>query len=215
MSGGGGGGGGGGGFTGGLYSCVSSTSSTTATPTTITSGIGSSSNADHTFTSSSSIRPYYYKHIITSRKSFNREIKNLLDIAENKTKLLCKVYDSSMNEESAAHAQGISLDSSSLNAAAAMVNNTSTALYASCLPPTEPSHRPTSYVRASSAAAGASKDRQKALLPKDYKKIIDMNYSNLRKKQSNVLNKVKLWDQLLESGSLNIASWGKNFFEFS
>lgn len=66
----------------------------------------------------------------------------------------------------------------------------------------------------SAVLRAASKD-QNALLSKDYRKIIDMNYSNLRKKQSNVLNKVKLWDQMLESGSLNIASWGKNFFEFS
>ncbi len=29
-----------------------------------------------------------------------KEIKNLLDIAENRTRLLCKVYDSSLNEES-------------------------------------------------------------------------------------------------------------------
>lgn len=183
------------GYIGGLYSCVSSTSSATATPTTMTSmtsGLGSSAT-DHTLTPSSSVRPYFYKHMITSRKSFNREIKNLLDIAENKTRVLCKVYDSSMSEETTTNA------ASPPNSAA---NTNQNCLHSDI--------RPSSF---SFLRGGNSKDKQ--LSPKDYKKIIDMNYSNLRKKQSNVLNKVKLWDQLLESGSLNIASWGKNFFEFS
>ena len=162
---------------GGLFSCGGA-SSTSSTPTnTVTSGLGSSDHSGPTLDAlSSSARPYYLKHVITSRKSFNREIKSLLDIAENKTRVLCKVYDSAMSEECSV---------------------------------TAPSPR-SAVLR----PRAASKD-QNALLSKDYRKIIDMNYSNLRKKQSNVLNKVKLWDQMLESGSLNIASWGKNFFEFS
>lgn len=158
----------GGSFGGGLYSCVSSTSSA------VTSGLGSSEHTP-TFT-----RPYFYKHMITSRKSFNHEIKNLLDIAENKTRVLCKVYDSSMSEETSTTS----------------ASNTNSI----CMPSEKP------FSRANDS---------KQIFPKDYRKIIDINYSNLRKKQSNVLNKVKLWDQLLESGSLNIASWGKSFFEFS
>jgi hypothetical protein len=136
--------------------------------------------------------------MITSRKSFNREIKNLLDIAENKTKVLCKVYDSSLSEQQQV--------SSSCNNLAEK-------------PPSSHHHHHHHHPRfdfnklggvGNGGGGGGARDR-----PKDYKKIIDMNYSNLRKKQSNVLNKVKLWDQLLESGSLNINSWGRNFFEFS
>lgn len=33
------------------------------------------------------------------QKNFNKEIKSLLDIAENRTKMLCKVYDSSIPTE--------------------------------------------------------------------------------------------------------------------
>lgn len=206
-------------YMGGLYTCVSSTNSTAPTPTTTTSGIGSSSGGENSTptppsnstssSSSSSCRPYFYKHMVTSRKSFNREIKNLLDIAENKTRVLCKVYDSSMSEEMQATTSSSSHISNSTHA-------TTTTTTPMLINLHQENSRPL-FVRASSATASKS-DRQagiKPIFPKDYKKIIDINYSNLRKKQSNVLNKVKLWDQLLESGSLNIASWGKNFFEFS
>lgn len=46
--------------------------------------------------------------------------------------------------------------------------------------------------------------------PNDYKGIINLNYLNSTKKQSNVISKVKLWNQLFESGQLS-EKWDKEF----
>ena len=103
--------------------------------------------------------------------SFNKEIKNLLEIAENRTKQLCKVYDSSLSENE--------------NSA---INN-----------------------HLEKAAVLRSRQELAKVAPNDYKKIINLNYLNSSKKQSNVITKVKLWDQLLESGKLSNSKWEKEF----
>jgi hypothetical protein len=103
--------------------------------------------------------------------SFSKEIKNLLEIAENRTKQLCKVYDSSLSE----------------NENTAINNNLE------------------------KAAVLRSRQELAKVAPNDYKKIINLNYMNSSKKQSNVITKVKLWDQLLESGKLSNSKWEKEF----
>ena len=107
----------------------------------------------------------------SSQNSFTREIKNLLDIAENRTKQLCKVYDSSLNDQENL-----------------MMNENS-------------------FKRMQSLR---TKQELLKVAPNDYKGIINLNYLNSTKKQSNVISKVKLWNQLLESGELN-EKWDKEF----
>ena len=49
------------------------------------------------------------------------------------------------------------------------------------------------------------------IVPKDYKGIIGQNYLNSKKKRSNVIAKVSLWDELYETGELNADKWSKQF----
>lgn len=107
----------------------------------------------------------------SSQNSFTREIKNLLDIAENRTKQLCKVYDSSLNDQENL-----------------MMNEHS-------------------FKRIQSLR---TKQELIKVAPNDYKGIINLNYLNSTKKQSNVISKVKLWNQLFESGQLS-EKWDKEF----
>lgn len=99
------------------------------------------------------------------QKNLNKEIKTLLDIAENRTKMLCKVYDSSLPNS--------------------QVNTLET--------------------------------RNSPPIKQDlsnYKNIISQNYANSNKKQSNVISKVKLWDELLETGqNMNPDKWDKEFLD--
>lgn len=120
---------------------------------------------------------------VTSQSSLNREIKNLLDIAENRTKLLCKVYDSSLSDQENMNI----LDKSEVVPKRYM---------------TQAKKNRYSYT---------SVINESSMRPNDYKSIINMNYLNSSKKQSNVITKVKLWDQLLESGHLNTDKWDKEF----
>ncbi len=49
------------------------------------------------------------------------------------------------------------------------------------------------------------------IVPKDYKGIIGQNYLNSKRKTSNVIAKVCLWDELHETGQLNADKWSKQF----
>jgi hypothetical protein len=110
-----------------------------------------------------------------SQVSFTKEIRNLLEIAESRAKVLCKVYDSSLNDE----------------------ENESRQLK-----------------RYNQPLLRYGENRSSELLPvrpSDYKSIISTNYINSNKKSSNVISKVKLWDQLLQSGQVNGDTWRKEF----
>jgi hypothetical protein len=111
-----------------------------------------------------------------SSMSFTKEIKNLLEIAESRAKLVCKVYDSSLNDE----------------------ENESRQLKRFSQPP-----------RFGPRVLPSGELLQ--VKPSDYKSIITSNYLNSSKKTSNVISKVKLWDQLLQSGRVNCDSWKKEF----
>ncbi len=119
----------------------------------------------------------YRSSSVNSQVSFTKEIKNLLEIAESRAKLLCKVYDSSLNDE-------------------------------------ENESRQIKRYSQPLLRHGLSGNRGGELLPtrpSDYKSIISTNYMNSNKKTSNVITKVKLWDQLLQSGRVNCDSWKKEF----
>ena len=113
----------------------------------------------------------YQSSLLNSQVSFTKEIKSLLEIAENRAKMLCKVYDSNNDEY---EAQQLKLFQSKL----------------------KPSRNKGELLPAK---------------PGDYKSIICLNYMNSNKKNSNVINKVKLWDQLFHSGHVSGEKWNKEF----
>ncbi len=125
-------------------------------------------------------------NFIVQNNNLSKEIKNLLEIAENRTKMLCKVYDSTLNES-------------------ALSQNFVGQNY-------ETNKR---QISNKTIHHQELKDHQITNLSKiranDYKDIIITNYLNSSRKQSNVINKVKLWDELLQSGHLNSDKWNGIF----
>ena len=98
-------------------------------------------------------------------KILNKEIKSLLDIAENRTAMLCKVYDSSVSMP-----ENATIIASSKN----------------------------SKSRDSLLANESKKEDFPKTNADTFQSIINSNYLKSSKKQSNVISKVKLWDELLE-----------------
>lgn len=124
-------------------------------------------------------------NVVTSQSSFNKEIKSLLDIAENRTRILCKVYDSQENVQ---------------------INDRVETLV---------HRRPNLIQRNSNRNSYTCTLNENSTKPNDYKSIINLNYLKSNKKQSNVITKVKLWDQLFETGQLNSDKWDKEFCQQS
>jgi hypothetical protein len=146
---------------------ISATTTTATTTTTTISDFNNSSCSKNK--SKNSCQSFHFW-----QNNLNKEIKNLLDIAENRTRMLCKVYDSSLTD----------------NDNAQLTEKTE----APCL-----------------KKSGIYKSELVKLAPNDYKSIINLNYINSSKKQSNVITKVKLWDQLFLSGQLNLDKWDQEF----
>ena len=144
-----------------------------------------------------------YRYEIISQDSYDKEVKGLLDIAENRTKLLCKVYDSSMPKPSKA---SYSQSNDSLNRILAtrsqMVTRSGNKSSDLKLEVTK---------RTGILLMRNPSNELVKVASNDYKSIINLNYMKSSKKQSNVITKVKLWDQLLESGHLNAEKWRKEF----
>ena len=182
------------------------------------SGFAKTTTASSSSSSSSNHPQQMQRYEIIAQNNFNKEIKNLLEMADvtverngGKTKNLCKVYDSQ---------------------SANNTNNNNSLNESHVRPPSEGAvyrkssvdsviHAPSSSSPANRFSAsyapktGANNNHQRAELvriaPTDYKSIINFNYMKSSKKQSNVITKVKLWDQLLESGHLNADKWKKEF----
>lgn len=53
------------------------------------------------------------------------------------------------------------------------------------------------------------------IVPKDYKGIIGQNYLKCKRKNTAVVAKVCLWDELLESGRIHSDKWNKEFIRNS
>jgi len=142
-----------------------------------TSSVSSCATESSTFLNETVTRqtPNHHNHHQKQHKNnLGKEIKNLLDIAENRTRLLCKVYDSSINHDSKNDSVNIK--------------------------------RCESIDRSPIDDIDLSK-----IVPKDYKGIIGQNYLNSKRKRSNVIAKVTLWDELYETGELNADKWKKQF----
>lgn len=148
----------------------------------ISSSIGtrSSSSASESASMTSSLT--HRNNVITSQQSFNKEIKGLLDIAENRTKLLCKVYDSSLNEVEA-------------------------------VPVREEIVIKRPIIMHKNRYSVQSQLNENSLRINDYRGIINSNYLKSNKKQSNVIQKVKMWDQMVETGRLMTDKWDTDFIQ--
>jgi hypothetical protein len=53
------------------------------------------------------------------------------------------------------------------------------------------------------------------IVPKDYKGIIGQNYLKCQRKNTAVVAKVYLWEELLESGHLHSDKWSKELIQKS
>ncbi|CAF0813092.1 unnamed protein product [Brachionus calyciflorus] len=151
----------------------------------VNSSVGTRSSSSATC-DSINIPLTHRNNIITSQQSFNKEIKSLLDIAENRTKILCKVYDSSLSEQ----------ENSSQNHTKEEVAI----------------RRPIIMNKNRFSLQNQLNDH---LIKRsnDYKGIINSNYLKSYNKQSNVIQKVKLWDQMVETGKLLTDKWDSEFIE--
>lgn len=129
---------------------------------------------------------------LNSQTSFTKEIKSLLEIAENRAKLLCKVYDSSLNDQENEAQQNLRLQQTQQNQ-----QQQQPQLQRQLLP--------------DKLKLAGNKSQLLPARPSDYKSIINANYLNSTKKSSHVINKVKLWDQLLQSGRVNGDKWHREF----
>ncbi len=111
-------------------------------------------------------------------------------MAENRAKMLCKVYDSALNDE----------ENSKINRN--LIEDTKNKrLFSS------KSKRLNNLNHNSNLNGELVK-----VQPSDFKRIINLNYVNSNKKQSNVINKVKLWDNFFQSGQVfGEDGWVKHF----